>query len=184
MMKSLKLLIPIAVFVATLGGGFALSRMQRNEMYDEREIANKSFRIRIAAYKERGVSLPGVYFSFQSATIQSEKWQDLLTVKGDEPVAIRPEQLGFVNNHIGYGFIGSHYIVTTNGGANWSIWDGENHLPRGAKRQEYNLSPYIESIELQTDGTGFMTLYPYYKDRARGPRLVTADYGLNWSLKE
>jgi hypothetical protein len=42
--------------------------------------------------------------------------------------------------------------------------------------------PNVEEVKVESHTereavSGVMTLYPYYKDRLRGPRLVTVDYG-------
>ena len=131
---------------------------QKDQLYDQRDITNERFKMRILAYREKAVILPpGVYFVFQSAPVDSDKWQDVLTVKGDQPIPIKPQQLNFAGPYVGYGFISSYYIVTTNAGKNWSIWDGHQLLHQ-ANRQATNLSPYIEEIQMQIDGTGRMRL--------------------------
>ena len=170
------------VVVGSLSGVFLLNRFGKDEIYDQREISNENFRIRITAYKEKYVFPPGVYFVLQSAKVGSDKWQDVMTKKGDEPIPIREQQLRFINQRTGYAFIGSYYMVTTNAGENWTIWDGEKQV--SAEYKKRNLSPYIEDIQLQPDGTGRMKLYNYFNQPERGPDLFTSDFGLNWSLKE
>ena len=127
---------------------------------------------------------PGSVLRIQSASSESDKWQEVMRVKGDEPIPIRHEQLGFVAPRIGYGFIGSYYMVTANAGHNWSIWDAQKKLPGDEYQKRLNLSPYIEEIQLQPDGTGRMRLHKYFNDRAQGPDLFTSDYGLHWFVKE
>lgn len=118
-------IISFVVLGASVCGVVYLNGLGQDEIYDQREVANESFKMRITAHKEKGVFLPGVYFVFRSAAVESDKWQYVKTVKGDEPISIRRQQLGFVGPRIGYGFIGSHYMVTTNAGNNWAIWDAE-----------------------------------------------------------
>lgn len=179
-------MVGIITFVvgASAWGVVQLNGLRGDEMYDQTEVANERFKMRITAYKEKGVFLPGVYFVFRSAPVESDKWQDVITVKGDEPISIRRQQLGFVAPRIGYGFIGSHYMVTTDAGSNWVIWEAEKKLLDDEYQKRNNLSPYIEEIQLQPDGIGRMRLRKYFNDRERGSDLLTVDYGLNWYFKE
>jgi len=179
-------LVGIITFVlgASVWGVVYLIGSGQDEIYDQRELANESFKMRITALKEKGVFLPGVYFVFRSAPVKSDKWQDVITVKGDEPISIRRQQLGFVAPRIGYGFIGSHYMVTTNAGNDWSTWDAEKQLLDDEYQKRNNLSPYIEEIQIQPDGTGRMRLRKYFSERERGSDLFTSDYGLHWYFKE
>lgn len=157
--------------------------LRHDEVYDQIEVTNQSFKIRITAYAEKGVILPGVYFVFRSAPANSEKWRDVLTVRGDEPVPIRRNQLGMVSDRTGYGFISTYYLVTTNAGNDWTIWDAQKHIPDD-EYQRTNLSPYIEEVQMQPDGNGRLRLGKYFSKRERGPDLFTSDYGLHWDFKE
>lgn len=177
------LVIVVFVLLIVVGGVIFLNGPRKDEIYDQREIANENFKMRITAYREIGVLLPGVYFVFQSAPVESDKWQNVLIVKGDEPIPIKQQQLAFAGPHVGYGFISSYCIVTTNAGKNWSIWDGHQLLDR-ANRKATNLSPYIEDIQILADGTGRMRLLKYFTERERGPDLLTSDYGFSWYLKK
>lgn len=179
-------MVGIITFVlgASVWGVVYLNKLGQEQIYEQREVTNESFKMRITAYKEKGVLLPGVYFVFRSALSETDKWQDVITVKGDEPISIRPQQLGFVGPRIGYGFIGSYYMVTTDAGNNWSIWHAEKQLFDDEYKKRNNLSPYIEEILIQPDGTGRMRLYQYFSERERGSDLFTTDYGLHWYFKE
>ena len=175
----------ITFVLGTSALGFVYyKRLGQDEIYDRKEVANESFKMLITAHKEKGVFLPGVFFKFQSAPNGSDKWQDVLTKKGDEPIPIRPQQLAFVDSRIGYAYIGSYYAVTTDAANNWLIWNGEKELVGDEYQKRYNLSPYIEEVTLQADGVGRMRLYKYFEDKERGPDLVTLDYGAHWRLKE
>jgi hypothetical protein len=154
----------------------------QQEIYDQQEVANPHFKLRITGSKEKGVFLPGVVFVCQTASIQSNDWQEIMTIKADEPRLIRGEQLQFANDNIGYIFVSSFLMVTTDGGKNWVIWDGEKYLQDEQYKQR-NLSPYIEEVKIESDGKGTMTLYRYFSERERGPNLYTEDYGHHWFVK-
>ena len=177
-------LVLIALVVIGLGGVITLNALAEDKEYDQHEIANQQFRIRIKAYKEKAVFLPGVYFIFQSAPVEIDKWRDVVTVKGDEPWPVRPQQLGFVAPDTGYGFIGGYYMVTRDAGANWSIWRADKNVGSEDYLRRYNLAPFIEEVELSADGNGRMRLHKYFNAREQGPDLHTADFGLHWGLKK
>ena len=175
-------LVLIVLVIAALGGLISLSVFAQDKLYDQKEIASDRLRIRIRAYKENGVFIPGVYFVLQSAPVESDKWRNVITVKGDEPWPLRSEQLGFVAPDIGYGFIGGYYMVTLDAGSNWSIWQADKNLVSDDYQKQNNLAPFIEAIHLNTDGTGRMTLHKYFAALERGPDLHTLDFGLHWEL--
>lgn len=154
----------------------------RDRLYDQKEIANETFKMRISAYREALAIPPGVYFVFQSAPIKTEEWRKIMTVTGDEGIPVDPTHLRFVGPEIGYGFMSNFYAVTTDAGMNWTIWDGVKHIPVEYYEQ-HNLSPYIEDIELHPDGTGKMRMHKSFSKRDRGPDLVTKDYGVNWYIE-
>jgi hypothetical protein len=140
--------------------------------------------MRITAYREKGVILPGVVFVFRSAPANSDKWQDVLTVRGDEPIPIRRNQLSFVSDRTGYGFIGTYYLVTTNAGNDWSIWDAEKRLLDAENQKQTNVTPYIEEVQMEPDGNGRLRFFKSVSKPERGPDMFTSDYGLHWHFKE
>ncbi len=158
--------------------------LRHDEVYDQIEVTNQNFKIRITAYAEKGVMLPGVYYVFRSAPINSDKWQDVLTARGDEPWPIRREQLGMVSDRTGYGFMSTYYLVTTDAGNNWSIWDAEKRLLDLDNQKQTNLTPYIEEVQMQPDGNGRMRFRKSVSKQERGPDVYTSDYGVNWFVKE
>lgn len=172
----------IAIVVLVVGCVIRLSFALQDQVYDQLEITNDTFKMRITAFSERGQFLPGVYFVFQTARSGSDKWGELLEVRADDPYPLRPEQLGLVSAQVGYAIIGSHYMVTTNGGHDWSLWEAEKQLPLDEYIARHNLSPSIEAVHIQRDGTGRMRLHQPFRERERGPDLVTRDYGVHWTL--
>ena len=82
----------------------------------------------------------------------------------------------FVDEQVGYLFAGWKYTVTTDGGATWSVWDAEKVWPEWCCN--YGL---IEDVQLNSDGTGMMTLRPTNGRRGEGPTIRTKDYGKHWT---
>jgi photosystem II stability/assembly factor-like uncharacterized protein len=148
------------------------------EITDSFEKANNVFRIRVNQHPERGPSfLPGAYYVFQSADVASDNWQEVMIFRHDDPVEIPRNQVRFVNEQIGYVFMGWMYAVTTDGGRTWAVWNAEQALPR------WICCPYglIKDVELSADGAGRMKL-DTMPGRQEVPELYTQDYGRHWSV--
>lgn len=175
----------IAIITFTIGvsvwGVWFFNDSARGEVYDSWETANAVFKIRIAAYKEMAAFTPGAYYVLQSTAIGSNDWREIITIKTDEPHPIRREQLRFVSDHVAYIFMSTYYIVTTDGGHTWFVWDGNRDVPNG---RQYNLSPAPKEVDIQPDGTGRMVLYPFFQEREKGPDLYTTDYGRHWDMRQ
>jgi hypothetical protein len=156
---------------------------QRRKAFDEFEVAGPTFRIRVSAYHDSApLSLPGALYVFRSAPLNSESWHEILTYKADEPVSITDDRIRFVHNHIAYAYLGNYYMVTTDSGSKWFVWDANKQLPVQEIMQQRNLWPAIKAIEMQPDGRGTMTLFPYLNKGEKGPSLKTSDYGYHWSI--
>jgi hypothetical protein len=143
------------------------------------ETTNQTFRVRIDRHAERFmVPVAGAYYVFQSAPSGSNSWRDIMTFRHDDPVPIPREQVRFVSDRVGYLFMGWMYAVTTDGGANWVVWDAGKDLPNWGCCN-YGL---IRDVRLELDGTGVMILNPIPERRGEAPELRTKDYGRHWSL--
>jgi hypothetical protein len=158
---------------------------QRPKVIDKYEIANEEFRIRVTAYQEHSsYALPGARYVFQSAAVASEDWHEILIYKTDQPIPIPRNQIRFVHDRVAYIFVGNYYAVTTDSGRTWFVWDANKELPVEEFMQRYNLWPAVKEINMQSDGTGRMTLHQYITKSERGPDLYTSDYGHHWILDE
>jgi hypothetical protein len=166
------------IFVVTLLVGVALagfcatrSRMS-SRVIDQWETTNGNIDIRVKAFAEDGWGpVPGAYYVFESARHDSNNWQAIMTFRHDDPVPVPRDQIRFVNDRTAFVFMGWMYSVTTDGGANWSVWSAQEHIP------EYNYA-LIESVQLESSGYGVMRL-----DTSRSnniPDLLTRDYGRHW----
>lgn len=150
---------------------------QGNRINEKWETTNNTFKVQITAYAEenRGF-VGGAYYLFRSAEDNSESWNDIMTFRHDDPVPIPREQVRFVNDRIGYVFMGWMYAATTDGGRSWSVWDARKDLP------DWSCCNYrlIQDVRMQLDGVGRMTLNPIPGRPAEASELETQDYGQSW----
>src|SRR5205809_6977236 len=84
------------------------------------ETTNGSFRIRVDRHnEENGGFVPGAYYVFRSAPVGSEAWRDIMTFRHDDPNPIPRDQVRFLNDRVGFVFMGWMYAVTSDSGATW-----------------------------------------------------------------
>jgi len=142
------------------------------------ETSNQLFRVRVDRhYEENGGFVPGAYYVFRSAPTGSDAWHDFMTFRHDDPVPIPNDQVRFVNDRIGFVFMGWMYAVTTDSGATWSVWDSNIDLPKW-QCCNYRL---IKDIHPEPNGEGTMTLAPIPDRGGEVPQLHTEDFGRHWS---
>lgn len=173
-----RLFIGAVLLVALLYALYVLLLPKRGEVIERWETGNEGFRIRVTAYNEKNTfpAHGGGYYVFESAGIGSETWNKILTFRHDDPVTIPKDQINYVSEEIAYVFMGWMYGVTTDGGEHWSVWDARHDLPQW-QCCNYGL---IESVELNSNGTGTMRLHVISASRGEVPELRTSDYGRNW----
>ena len=140
------------------------------------ETSNQTFKLRVDRCAEENSFVPGAYYVFQSAPSNSDAWREIMTFRHDDPVPIPREQVRFVNDRVGYAFMGWMSAVTTDGGASWSVWSADKDLPK-LQCCNYQL---IKDMRLEPDGTGVMILNPISQSRGEAPELRTKDYGRHW----
>jgi len=177
-MRILIVLIAI-VFGVSIWGIAHFYQGTRGKVLEEWQTANTTFRVRVTAYKEKALIIPGAYYVFQSAPIGSDNWQEIMTLKFDDPVPIPREQVRFLNDRVGYAFMGETYAVTTDGGRTWILWNSEVEL----KGRADVLSRSIEKVHVLADGTGIMQLYEHPYQKGKVPTLRTQNYGRHWNLE-
>lgn len=149
---------------------------------DRWEAANATFKVRVTVYAGKEFPAPGVSYVFQSAPADSDDWQAIVAIPADQPISKRNDWFRFVSEGVGYTFLGSHYMVTTDGARTWFVWDANKEVPVEEFMQRHNLWPAVEEVEVRPDGGGRMTLYRYLSGRERGPDLRTTDYGRHWTI--
>jgi hypothetical protein len=153
-------------------------RSSRGRVLETWETGNNAFKVRITAYAEKnGGFVAGAYYVFQSAQSGANAWHEIMTFRHDDPVRIPREQVRFVQDKIGYAFMGWMYAVTTDEGRTWIVWDATKDLPNWTYRN-YGL---IRDMSIRLDGSGTMTLDPIPARQGEAPMLCTKDYGRHWT---
>ena len=101
-----------------------------------------------------------------------------MTFRHDDPVPINRDGIAFLDDEIGYVFMGWKYAVTTDGGSTWHVWSADKDLP-GWECCNYQL---IQDIRIGPEGKGTMKLnrLPHRQGEAE---LYTEDYGRHWKAK-
>lgn len=171
--------IECTLFFLTLASGcavFDVTRQCRGEVLEKRQTENKTVKIRVTSYEETGANLNGAYYQFESAASGSNDWREIVSFRHDDRPKIQMEQVRFVNDHIAYFFMGWVYAVTTDGGANWSVWNAASDLPNW-QCCNYQL---IRDVQVNAEGVGTMTLKPIPQRQGEVLQLHTRDYGRHW----
>ena len=146
--------------------------------FESWETANQKFKVRADAHHEEHTFLPGAYYVFRSAPVGSDAWHDIMIFRHDDPNPIPRDQVRFVNDRVGFVFMGWMFAGTTDAGATWFVWDADNDLPKW-QCCNYRL---IKAVHLEPDGTGTMTLNPIQDRSGEVPELRTKDYGRHWAV--
>jgi len=173
------------VLIAVIGilayGGhkfYWLITPHRGDAFEIKEITGDSFKIRITAYSEKGVWLPGAYYVFESSPVSSNEWREFMTVRADDPNQILHDAARIINEQAGYAYMLNMYAVTTDGGRTWSVWDTSTEL----KNRQDIFSRAIGEVDVTADGTGRMKLYKFSHEPST-TYLKTKDYGRHWSVE-
>jgi hypothetical protein len=78
---------------------------KRGSAYESWEASNNIFKVKITAYHETGVILPGAYFACQAAPVDSDDWTEFASFRVDDPISIPRDRLRFVSDRVGYIFM-------------------------------------------------------------------------------
>lgn len=169
----------VLLTVVSASGCWVLSPATPGEKAREKlEISNNTFNIRVTAYpEENGGFVAGAYYTFESTRANADEWQKIMVFRHDDPVPIPRDQIRFLNDQIGYVFMGWMYAVTTDAGTTWSVWNAEDDLSDW-QCCNYNL---IQYVRIAPDGTGTMKLNPIPERRGEVPELYTKDFGRHWN---
>jgi hypothetical protein len=178
-MKILAIGLVCGAIIVVFGYQFFAGSQREKKVNETWEIANKRFKVNVTAYaEENGGFVGGAYYVFRSA-VEGDDWKEIMTFRHDDPVAIPRGQIRFVNDDVGYVFMGWMYAVTTDGGSNWSVWNAEKDLPNW-RCCNYRL---IQDVLIAQDGVGTMRLRPIPQRQGEVPELRTKDYGRHWSVE-
>ena len=182
-MNCKKLFLPVlTLFILPFMNGCALFRggaQIRGPVLERWQNENKKFKIRGISYEETGADENGTYYQFQSATVGSNEWHEVMSFRHDDRPKIPTDQVRFVNNDTAYIFMGWKYAVTTDAAQSWSVWTAERDLPNW-QCCNYSL---IADVTIANDGNGIMRLNPIEDRRGEVSLLRTTDYGRHWKAE-
>lgn len=149
----------------------------RGEVYETWETANETFKVRITAYYEVGIYMPGAFWVCESGLVGSNGWREFKVFRLDDPIPILRERFRFVNEQTAYYYMADDFLVTVNGGRSWSNW--KPFLP-----QYGNPRWGIREAHIEADGTGRAKLERYDErtDARVSIEVRTEDYGQSWSM--
>lgn len=174
-----KTVLALTVIIPVVSGCDLLSRPRRGDKVNERwETSNEVFKVRVTSYAEESAGfVGGAYYVFESASVESDNWREIMTFRHDDPIPIPRDQVQFLGDKTAYVFMGWMYAVTTDGGSAWSLWNAETELPKW-KCCNYKL---IRNVQIRPNGVGTMRLDPIPERQGEVPELHTKDYGFNWA---
>ena len=141
------------------------------------ENADSAIQIRVIERAEVGKFLNGAYYMFESRSPTDNEWHHVMTFRHDDQVGIPTESVIVKSSSLAYVAMGWMFAVTTDSGRTWSVWNAKNDLP-GWTCCNYGL---IRSVDLDSSGSGTMTLNPIRDTAGEVPRLYTSDYGRSWT---
>jgi hypothetical protein len=169
--------VGFVLFMLAVGGSSQVcDRPHRGAMIEQWHSDNKNFRVRVTAYEEKGANVNGAYYLFEATPAGSDQWREIMTFRHDDDPKIPADQVRYVNDSIGYVFMGWMYAVTTDAGRTWSVWSAERDLP------DWQCCNYklISDVTIGSDGRGVMRFNPIDGRRGEIAELRTNDYGRHW----
>jgi|SRR5215467_5465031 len=175
LLKRLSLLALAGTLSTFLAGYWMFVRPRRVKLIESWEWSGKTLRFRVEAYGE-STFVGGAYYDFRATPVNSENWETIMTFRHDDPVPIPRGNVRFVNNEVAYAFMGCKYVITSDSGKTWNLWNAEKDLP-GWQCCNYQL---IDEVQLNPDGLGRMILKPIRGRRGELPELRTTDFGRHW----
>lgn len=144
-----------------------------------KEESNTKFKVRINAQHEDGVYLGGAYFVFNTAPVNSDQWHEFMWVRIDDPNPLSGGMVKFIDENIGYTYMGMKYAVTVDAGRTWHCWESIKDLPKDWPSRY----KYIKEVHIERDGTGKMVFDTFSARDAKAPALSTKDYGQHWKME-
>lgn len=155
---------------------FWISPKPSDIVIDKQQVSNSKFGLSVTVRgEENGGYVPGAYYTFEVFSPKSSDCREIFTFRHDDPIPIDKNSLKFVNEDIGFVYMGYMFAVTANAGDSWAVWDSRNHK---YLKDEINYG-LIKSVNIQEDGNGEMTLSVFPSKNAC-QILFTRDYGHSW----
>jgi hypothetical protein len=149
---------------------------RRGNPLDSWQTTNNHFKIKITAYDEEGAYLSGTYYGFSSSKADEDEWQEFLVIRHDDRPDVSRDQIRFVNDRVGYVFIGGQFAASTDAGATWSIWDAKTELVN----KKYGP---IKDVQMTEEGMGEMIISPIEKEEEE-IKLKSSNYGREWRVSK
>ena len=173
------LLLGLASVLLSLAStcGFPIENHPRGPVIETAETYYKAYKVRVTSYEEKGASVEGALYVFESQVTGANDWREILAFRHDDRVKIPTNQIRAVNDRIGYLFMGWTYAVTTDSGTTWSTWNAAKDLPNW-QCCNYAL---IRDVQLAPSGAGTMILNPIPQRQGEVQELRTSDYGRHWN---
>lgn len=167
------------VCVSKDGGVFDSNTDGCGKTLQELITQNDIFKIKLVVQKEQFIIAPGACYSFYSRNNKNNQWQKVFSLQFDDPISVPDKHIRFVNDKVGYIFLGEIYAVTTDAGDSWALWNSDNF---SESFPEINARS-IKYVKILPDGTGVMEFYKYPED-STVITLITSDYGKFWNFQK
>jgi hypothetical protein len=147
----------------------------RGDVVESWEATNHTLKVRVRKFKERPdlIVMPNFHFSFEVAAPQSKQWREIMSWIVDDPIPVQRQQVQFVSERVVYAFGNWQYVVTTDGGRTWSVWDAKRKIPR------FRIA-LIAKVHILPDGTGEMVVTGKSDSEISDVSLSTTDFGVHW----
>ncbi|MEW6130396.1 MAG: hypothetical protein AB1757_25405 [Acidobacteriota bacterium] len=144
------------------------------------ETENTPFKISVTVFERDDLEPPQVYYNFEAIDKKFFSGANrVITFISPNKVEIPKNQIRFVNDKVGYFYMGWLYAVTLDAGTTWSAWDAELDL----ENWQCCDAQLIEEVTLALDGTGKMKIKPIKQGSGYISELYTDDYGKHWKVK-
>jgi hypothetical protein len=137
---------------------------------------NKAFRIRVTSYEEEDANVSGTYYVFESTSKGSAAWHEIMTLRHDDRPDLPKNQIRFLNEYL---FMEWMYVVTTDGGNSWSVWDATRDVPDW----EWSKNGIIRDVRIEPDGSGVMLLTAIADPNSKSPTFRSHDFGRHWQVE-
>lgn len=151
----------------------------RGPAYETWESSSEVFKVRLTAYREVGIFMPGAFYSFESAPVGSDEWTEVKELRGDDAIPLThfKERTRFVDSQTVYFYTSDEFMVTRDGGCSWSRW--APFVPESDGRL---VGWSITKARVESNGTGRAKLWRYDDQQKREVEreVFTPDFGQYW----
>lgn len=141
------------------------------------DVSTATMKIRVIEFALDRVEPKKVYYSYYYFSQLSNERTPILTVRVDKVIRKSSHKVICVNSNLCYLSVGSAFVVTTNAGLGWSIWDAAKY---------WSVTPespiIVKDASIIQNGSGTMTLTAKSK-KLKQLLLTTNDFGIHWQAK-